>query len=67
LVLADERCASKAGLRVARSSIGTYPCDSNGLVSSPVDRKRLPWPSKSILPPTWQQMPRSTGVVPGGE
>ena len=31
-------------------------------MSSPVDRYRLPWLSKSMLPPTWQQMPRSTGT-----
>ncbi len=57
-VLPDVRRASNAGLRFARSSIGVYPADWNGFVSSPVERNRLPSPSKSILPPTWQHSPR---------
>ena len=31
-------------------------------MSSPVERYRLPSPSKTMSPPTWQQMPRSTGT-----
>ena len=37
-VLPALRRASNAGLRFGRSSIGVYPADWNGLVSSPVDR-----------------------------
>ncbi len=62
LVLAAVRWASNAGLRLVRSSSGEYPADSNGLVSSPVDRYRLPAASKSMSPPAWQQMPRSAGT-----
>ena len=61
-VLPALRRESNAGLRPALSSSGAYPSEKNGFVSSPVDRYRLPWLSKSMLPPTWQQMPRSTGT-----
>src|SRR3712207_7283485 len=62
-VLAEVRCASNAGLRPARSSTGVNPLDANGLVSSPVDRYRLPWASKSILPPTWQRSEEHTSEL----
>ncbi len=62
LVLPAERWASNAGLREARSSIGVKPSEAKGLVSSPVDRYRLPAASKSMSPPTWQQMPREAGT-----
>src|SRR5262245_58329522 len=62
LVFAALRCASNAGFRVARSSIGEYPSEANGFVSSPVVRYRLPAASKSMSPPTWQQIPRLVGT-----
>lgn len=58
LVLPAERWASKTGLRSGRSSMGVKPSDWKGLESSPVDRYRFPAASKSMSPPTWQQMPR---------
>ena len=42
--------------------MGVKPSEANGLVSSPVDRYRLPAASKSMSPPTWQQMPREAGT-----
>ena len=48
--------------RPGRLSLGLYPFDANGFVSSPVDKYKFPTLSQAIDPPVWQHSTRFTGT-----